>query len=170
MSQEMIQGYRLSPQQRRLWELGLSDRSAVCEVRINGELDLTALREAIRQVVARHEILRTTFKLLPGMTLPVQVISDSPDNRTFHVDLIPRATNEHTLIISLPALCADAHSLQCLVSQIADAFAGQSRDLEVLQYADFAEWKHELLEEESAGRRYWQQHDLTALDSQKLSL
>lgn len=168
MSQELIEGYRLSPQQRRLWASGLSDRSAVCAVRIKGELDTEALREAIGQVVSRHEILRTTFKVLPGMTLPVQVVSDSAN---FVFDLISRSSNEHVLTIRLPALCADAQALQCLVSQIADAYAGSSQTLEVLQYADFAEWKNELLEEEagSAGRRYWQQHDLTQLDTQKLS-
>lgn len=172
MSQEAIQGYRLSPQQRRLWAVGLSDRSAVCAVRIKGELDTEALREAIGQVVSRHEILRTTFKLLPGMTLPVQVVSDSAGHSPlFCIDLVSRSANEHILKISLPVLCADAQSLQCLVRQIAEAYSGSSQNIEVLQYADFAEWKNELLEEEegSTGRRYWQQHDLTQLDTQKLS-
>src|SRR5882724_1562592 len=79
MSQEIIEGYRLSPQQRHLWSLRQSDRSAVCAVQINGELNIDILKRAIYQVVGREEILRTTFKLLPGMTIPVQVISDHPD-------------------------------------------------------------------------------------------
>jgi hypothetical protein len=79
MSQEMIQGYGLSPEQRRLWSLGLADRCSVCAVRVEGELELEALRTAIRNVVSQHEVLRTTFKLLPAMTIPVQVISEAPD-------------------------------------------------------------------------------------------
>ncbi|HZE68259.1 MAG TPA: amino acid adenylation domain-containing protein [Pyrinomonadaceae bacterium] len=79
MSQEIIEGYRLSPQQRHLWSLRQSDRSAVCAVQINGELNIDILKRAIYQVAGREEILRTTFKLLPGMTIPVQVISDRPD-------------------------------------------------------------------------------------------
>jgi amino acid adenylation domain-containing protein/non-ribosomal peptide synthase protein (TIGR01720 family) len=79
MSQQIIEGYRLSPQQRRLWLLGQSDRSAQCAVRIEGELKTEVLEEAIRQVISQHESLRTTFKLLPGMTIPVQVISDHPN-------------------------------------------------------------------------------------------
>jgi len=79
MSQQIIDGYRLSPQQRRLWLLRQSERSALCAVRIDGELNVEALRHAIREVVSQQESLRTTFKLLPGMTIPVQVISDRPD-------------------------------------------------------------------------------------------
>jgi len=79
MSQEIIEGYRLSPQQRRLWLLRQSDRCAQCAVRIDGELHVDVLEEAFRQVVSQHESLRTSFKLLGGMTIPVQVISDRPD-------------------------------------------------------------------------------------------
>jgi len=79
MSQEIIEGYRLSPQQRRLWLLRQSDRSALCAVRIDGELHVEVLKEAVRQVVSQQESLRTTFKLLTGMTIPVQVISDESD-------------------------------------------------------------------------------------------
>src|SRR6185369_16574039 len=79
MSQEIIEGYRLSPQQRRLWLLRQSDRCAQCAVRIDGELHVEVLEEAFRQVVSQHESLRTSFKLLGGMTIPVQVISDRPD-------------------------------------------------------------------------------------------
>jgi amino acid adenylation domain-containing protein/non-ribosomal peptide synthase protein (TIGR01720 family) len=211
MSQEMTSGYRLSPEQTHLWMLRLFDRCAVCAVQIEGELRLEDLQRAIRHVVSRHEILRTAFKLLPGMTIPVQVISETPDFAfanhdfaelavsdqdrqvsalladarerkagyeqlpLFRVDLIKRSSREHVLIISLPVICADVQSLQCLVSQIAAAYAVSSQtqpaDVEVLQYADFAEWKNELREAEagSAGQRYWRQHDLSELDTVKLS-
>ena len=190
----MIQGYRLSPQQRRVWTLGLSDRAAVCVVQMDGELDTAALREAITQVVSRHEILRTTFKLLPGMTLPVQVISDSAEYvfeshddvsvselaerrvdheqvPLFRVDLVRRSSSSHDLIISLPVLCADTQSLQKLTDQIAVAYGKAAFNVEVLQYADFAEWRNELLEsdEGAAGRRHWRQQDLSEVDSQKLA-
>jgi amino acid adenylation domain-containing protein/non-ribosomal peptide synthase protein (TIGR01720 family) len=212
MSREIIEGYRLSPQQRRLWLLRQSVRSAQCAVRIDGELKVEALQQAIRQVVFQQESLRTTFKLLPGMTIPVQVISNQPDVAfarhdvgqlgvqdqdakikalfvdaaerkidyerlpLFHVHLIARSSSKHVLIISLPAVCADATSLQCLVRQIATAYAVYSRsekpsNIEAMQYADFAEWQNELLEAEagSAARQYWRQQNLSELDAQQLS-
>src|SRR5690242_8312089 len=79
MSQEIIEGYRLSPQQRRLWSLRQSDRSARCAVRIDGALQVDVLQQAVLHVVSQQESLRTNFKLLTGMTIPVQVISDRPD-------------------------------------------------------------------------------------------
>ena len=79
MQQEIIQGYRLSPQQKHLWllqqqDVGNATYRAVSVVTIKGELDSNLLRQSFDQVVAQHEILRTTFRLLQGMTIPVQVI------------------------------------------------------------------------------------------------
>ena len=83
MPQEIIEGFRLSPQQKHLWPLRQSDHGPSyctrCVVRIEGELDVEILQQAIRHVIGQHEILRTTFRLLPGMTIPVQVISDRAD-------------------------------------------------------------------------------------------
>src|SRR5215213_11325374 len=77
MSEEIVQGYRLSPQQKRLWYLQHTLRDAFwsrCAVRIAGRVDLEGLKNAIYRVVEEHEILRTTFTVLPGMTVSVQVI------------------------------------------------------------------------------------------------
>jgi hypothetical protein len=40
-------------------------------------LNLQVLEEALQRVVNRHEILRTTFQYLPGMTIPLQVIHET---------------------------------------------------------------------------------------------
>jgi amino acid adenylation domain-containing protein/non-ribosomal peptide synthase protein (TIGR01720 family) len=208
MSQEMPQGYGLSPEQRRVWSLGLSDRSAVCAVQLDGELDIEALQRAIRHVVSQHEVLRTTFKLLPAITIPVQLIAEVPDFAfaghdlseligaqqdakisellndiserridyerfpVCRVDLIKRSSRKHVLIISLPVLCADVQSLDLLVSQIAASYSvNQPLRTEVLQYADFAEWKNELLEADggSLGRQFWRQQGISELETQRLS-
>src|SRR5215212_11730008 len=77
MSEEIIQGYRLSPQQKRLWHLQHTHPGTFwsrCAVRIAGLIDPEGLESAIYRVIGEHEILRTTFTVLPGMTVPVQVI------------------------------------------------------------------------------------------------
>ncbi|MFL6291049.1 MAG: amino acid adenylation domain-containing protein [Thermoanaerobaculia bacterium] len=71
----------LSFAQQRLWFL---DRLAPDNpfynmfgaVRLTGALDLDALRGAFREIVRRHEALRTTFE--PGSGGPVQVIAPPP--------------------------------------------------------------------------------------------
>jgi amino acid adenylation domain-containing protein len=80
MTDTMIQRFRLSPQQARLWALGNDDPGAAlharCAVRIAGELDAARLEEALCAVAARHEMLRTGYEVLPGAGLAVQVVAE----------------------------------------------------------------------------------------------
>jgi amino acid adenylation domain-containing protein/non-ribosomal peptide synthase protein (TIGR01720 family) len=215
MPQEIIEGFRLSPPQKHLWLLQ-SDQSpayrARCMVRIEGALIAELLEQAIRHVIGQHEILRTAFKLLPGMTIPVQVITertefsldrhdatqlsvadqqakiesrfadaarraiDWEDCPTLDGDLIALSSDQNILIISAPAVCADALSLQNFIRQTAAAYAAYSRSeepasTEAMQYADFAEWQNELLEAEEAAvaKQYWKQHNGIVAADQKFS-
>jgi amino acid adenylation domain-containing protein len=81
MQGEALTGFRISPQQRHLWELreaGWDEASqAKCAVVIKGRLDIRHLKAAAQQAIVRHEILRTTFQCLPGMTIPMQVIEET---------------------------------------------------------------------------------------------
>jgi len=85
MTQANIEGFRLSQQQKRLWQLQtdhpLSTYQVKCRVRIEGRLDSSALQAAINQIIQRHEILRTTFHTVPGLTIPVQVIAESKERK-----------------------------------------------------------------------------------------
>ncbi|MEH1901876.1 MAG: amino acid adenylation domain-containing protein [Nostoc sp.] len=76
---EMIEGFKLSPQQKHLWKLQHSSPNlpyrAQCAVQIKGKIEPITLKAAIEQVISSHEILRTTFNSVLGMTLPLQVIA-----------------------------------------------------------------------------------------------
>jgi amino acid adenylation domain-containing protein len=78
MQREIINGFRLSPQQRRLWlsQLGSAAFRSQTAILIEGGLRPEVLKEAVYRIVRRHEILRTTFHILPGMKLPVQVVAE----------------------------------------------------------------------------------------------
>ncbi len=71
-------GYRLSPQQARLWLLQQNNHAywAQCAILLEGSLHPELLRDALRQVVQRHEILRTVFQDVPGMKVPVQIVAE----------------------------------------------------------------------------------------------
>jgi amino acid adenylation domain-containing protein len=208
-----IEGFRLSPQQARLWLLQQDAQYppyySECAVLIKGPLDARLLEVALNQVVRRHEILRTTFRRLPAMALPLQVISENGQlmMRTRHLNghvaqaqeglieslikeagldeasrtsfdfeqgpmlqtsLARLAPETHLLSLRLPALCADAASLENLTSEISRSyeanFNGVEASDEPSQYADLAEWQNELLEsaETKAGRDYWRERSLTA--------
>src|SRR4051812_2789150 len=76
MSDDKLEGFRLSPQQRRIWRDRRAQARATCEVELDGPLDRARLAQALCGPVVRHEILRTAFVALPGMELPLQVIQD----------------------------------------------------------------------------------------------
>ena len=81
MSTFQVEGFRLSPQQKRIWLLqqagGSQAYRSVCVLYIEGELDQVKLQAAWQEVVARNEILRTVYPSLPGMNVPVQAIAES---------------------------------------------------------------------------------------------
>ncbi len=80
----------LSFAQERMWLLSQLDPGSPVynlplAVRINGDLDPHVLAEGLRQVVRRHEVLRTCFPVVEGQ--PVQSISPSMDLVVPLVDL-----------------------------------------------------------------------------------
>ena len=81
MQEEIIEGVRLSPQQKHLWSLQQTDRNesyrACCAILIEGHLRREALNPALQNVVDRFEVLRTVFQRLPGMRMPIQVVTQS---------------------------------------------------------------------------------------------
>ncbi len=93
--QEIISGFRISPQQKQLWRLQqrCNVSASVCAVRINGPLDVPRLREAVDRLVEQHGVLRTSFQRLPGMELPVQVIAENctPDWQSYDLSSLDEA-------------------------------------------------------------------------------
>jgi len=89
----------LSFAQQRLWFLDqLQGKSATYNlpmaIRLDGSLNFTALEAALREIVRRHEVLRTTFKTENGS--PVQVIAPTPNLNFPVIDLreLPAASQE----------------------------------------------------------------------------
>lgn len=195
-----IQGFRLSPQQKRLWALQQMFGPACAQgtLVIQGPLDVARLERAVNAAVAKHEAFRTVFCREPGVKVPLQVIVEDGQlvweiieiqaedaatqtvkrkelleaHRRQSIDwergpllrctLCRLSDREHWFIISLPAMCADARTLRNLSEEIAtgyDAVSQQEADQELVQYAQFAEWQNELLEDEDAakGRQFWRE-------------
>src|SRR2546421_1530195 len=80
----------LSFAQQRLWFLDqLAPGSPVynlCEgLHIKGSLDVHALEQSLKEIVRRHEALRTVFKAVDGR--PVQIISSSAELSLAKIDL-----------------------------------------------------------------------------------
>ena len=215
MNKQIKEGYRLSPQQKRLWLLQQNENSALyfahCSVLIEGTVEKETLKEALQQLTVQQEILRTTYHHLEGMDIPLQVVNDVESVALREVDLSHQRIEEqtdsleqlfeeaqqspfnpeqdpplrlilvrlsplqHVLLISLPALSADAAGLDNVVRGLSASYEACMSDETLndtgMQYADSAEILNELIEsdETEAGREFWRQQDLSALPMQKLT-
>ena len=195
--QQVTQGFRLSPQQERIWRLEATYPNrfrARCSVSLTGPLDVERFQQAVSKVVAREEILRTSFHCLQDRNDPLQIIDKhrtelpqlitlldaSPEQQRMAVEahfaemreqpfdlanqsplhwrLLRLDETEYVFLIEASALCHDCTSLTNLVREISEQYGGSRRVVaDAMQYADFAEWQNELLENEDveAGRAFW---------------
>jgi len=172
-------GFRLSPQQRHLWRLLQADGGQAyvvqCAVRIEGPWQVETLRAALKDVVQRHEILRTRYVRSTDGALAVQVIDeDTSRSVDEYFSLVTDSSGRRALLINIPALSMDAPGLDRLVGQISRAYEARTKnepyENDPLQYADLAEWQNELLEgeETAAGRAFWEDLDLPVIRDTKL--
>jgi amino acid adenylation domain-containing protein len=137
MQMDVIEGFRLSPQQRHLWSLEQAGDErqyrAQCTVLIEGSLNLQVLKAVLRDVSDRYEILRTTFRCPRGTSIPLQGVNEQsapwieeynlstcdPSRQEAEIESLFREVgripfdlaNGPVLRISLLTLAADRHML-----------------------------------------------------------
>ncbi len=200
-----IEGFRLSPQQRRTWQLARDSRAfkvqALVEIQGGAEAATPeAVRAALTALVARHEILRTTYRRSPGVRFPLQVVAaelpplwqvapegsdpaalfDKALARPFdlergpvvHATWVPGGPGRAALILALPSIAADARSLDAFLAELERELATQGDAEEPVQYVQVSEWANELIasEESRAGREHFRTLPLTSLFALSLPL
>ena len=104
----------------------------------------SSLRAQIDLIVRSHQ---SAFDVEKGIVL--------------HVLLATLAPQRHTIVLSLPVLCADLRTMQNLADEIGSAYSvGLAGEDDVMQYADIAEWQMELLasDDTRAGREFWRDY------------
>ncbi|WP_279578637.1 non-ribosomal peptide synthetase [Streptomyces sp. Tu 3180] len=148
----------LSFAQRRLWFLGRFDNTGAgynipLVLQLDGELDRTALAEALADVTARHESLRTVFAETDGRPhqvvldpapaaplLPVAATDDDIDDRLaeaaslpfdlaaetpLRVTLFALGERRHVLLLLLHHIAGDGWSLAPLARDLSTAYAAR---------------------------------------------
>jgi amino acid adenylation domain-containing protein len=96
MSDRTVDSFQASPQQEHVWTAAPEAPTARTQavLTIDGALDASAILDALRLTVDRHESLRTTFVRQPGLTLPLQAVHASLEPRTEQLDLTTAGPRE----------------------------------------------------------------------------
>lgn len=76
---DQIEGFKLSPQQRKVWLLMQDSPAYLAQfaLLIEQKLNAEALEKSLKDI-CHHQSLRTTFHRLPEMKVPVQIVSNEP--------------------------------------------------------------------------------------------
>src|SRR5437899_1332985 len=93
---------------------------------------------------------------------------DQERGPALHACLAMVSGDRQVLVLSLPALCADAATLTNLAEELFRLYANVTQNVAApLQYADYSEWQKELLQknddEAREGKEYWVRHDFTSI-------
>ena len=183
--------FDISFAQKRLWLLDRLMPDSVYNLarmaRLNGLLDVDALRQALNEVVRRHHVLRSRFAvenaepaqaIVPELKLALEVedLGALPEGRRRHeaqqrvqdeaqapfdleqgplvrARLLRMGEHEHWLLLTFHHIVSDDWSMKVLwreLSTLYDAHRLRSPSLLAalpMQYADYAQWQREWLQE-----------------------
>ena len=181
----------LSASQWRLWfldqlEPGNPAYNVYRAVRILGPLDLPALARSLRELVRRHEVLRTTYPLVDGrpvqkvgavvdVDLPVtdlpaaqaMALATGQASAPFRLDrdlllrthLYRLSAQEHLLALSTHHIAVDGWSVGILFRELVALYEGSPLAEPPIQFGDYALWEQGVLTPAYLARmlEYWRQ-------------
>ena len=114
----VLEGYRISPEQRRAWAVQQGKRvklGASAVVMVEGCLDGGQFRSCVDWIAKQYEILRTDSQQLSGMTEPLQVISNDAEWQWSEKDLTGCSAQEQQEIVSrMAGTCAQQMSVELI--------------------------------------------------------
>jgi amino acid adenylation domain-containing protein len=178
-SAEKKEHYRASSAQKRLYLLQQMEPSStgynICVlIDIEGDIDKSRLETAFKQLISRHESLRTAFHLENHQ--PVQRIHEKIEFEIedaekefirpfdlgraplFRVGLTTKGNQKHLLMVDTHHIISDGISQQLLTREFLQLFQGASPLSPVsIQYKDFSEWRNQENQQRSIARheQYW---------------
>ncbi|PJN82830.1 non-ribosomal peptide synthetase, partial [Bacillus velezensis] len=173
--------YPVSSAQKRMYVLQQLEDGGVgynmpAVLELTGPLDRSRLEETFRQLVERHESLRTSFETGPDGE-PVQRIHDSvpfqldeaesadafvrpfclEEAPLFRAALVKESDERHLLLTDMHHIISDGVSVNTLIKEFGELYAGRSLAPMRLQYKDYAVWQRSFQQKEGYQKQeaYW---------------
>ncbi|MCP5108143.1 MAG: amino acid adenylation domain-containing protein [bacterium] len=170
--------YQLSSPQMRLYIVQQGDPANTgynmpFTLILEGDLDREKLEEAFRQMIRRHESLRTSFHMVDDV--PVQKIhrdvifeiSGDIGVRPFDLSQPPlmrtglekTGRNSHIFMLDLHHIITDGISTGILIRELSALYDGAVLPELKIQYKDFSEWSHHAGQKERIEKQgqYWRE-------------
>ncbi|WDZ59801.1 non-ribosomal peptide synthetase [Paenibacillus polymyxa] len=181
--------YAVSSAQKRMYILNQLDGAGISynipgALTLTGSLDHKALDNAFRQLIDRHETLRTSFETMNGE--PVQRVHDevpfcmeltyahgaAPKETDelvrnfvqpfdlgqaplFRVGLIETDPEHHILLMDMHHIISDGTSINVLIQDFIHLYAGDTLPSLRIQYKDYAAWQ----QKQQQSERYREQEN-----------
>ncbi|MBP1312458.1 amino acid adenylation domain-containing protein, partial [Paenibacillus sp. 1182] len=153
---------------------------------VEGPLQVDRLEDAFRQLIARHETLRTSFEMVEGEV--VQRVYDQVEFAVEHlqareseadayiesfvrsfdlrqapllrVRLLQTGPERHLLMYDMHHIISDGVSSNNIVQELVQLYEGQELEPLQIQYKDYAVWQQQEMQRESYQRRehFWLEH------------
>ncbi|WP_036604236.1 non-ribosomal peptide synthetase [Paenibacillus assamensis] len=183
--------YPVSSMQQRMYVLHeLEDKRSVAynmpsAYRIQGELDVARLEQAVQALIRRHDLLRTVFETIDGVIVQrectnvsfaiersegSEVTIDSAMRafvRPFYLEEAPLLRMEvlkineqdHILLVDMHHIISDGISGQIIVNETIALYTQQQLPELALQYKDYAVWQQQRLSDSRMvdHKGYWLQ-------------
>ncbi|MBG9910866.1 peptide synthetase, partial [Bacillus xiamenensis] len=178
--------YPLSPPQQRVYMVSQLEQSTAYHmpavVRLRGTLQREKLDAAFEKMIARHDMLRTSFHTIKGVprqrvasSVPFQMEqltgSTMEENmkqfvRPFDLERAPLLRiglqslhdQEHLLFFDMHHLISDGLSIDLILRELSDAYEGAVKAPLKLQYQDYAVWQeHQADQGDQKDEAFWLQ-------------
>ncbi len=182
----------LSFAQQRFWFLDQYEQDSAAyvqssAVRLRGHLHIDRLQRALNGIVARHEILHTTYDVRDGGPVGVLVPSRNLELKTvtansldavsdlaarearvpFHLANDPTirpvlarlGPNDHVLLLTRHHIASDGWSIEVFLRELATLYGGEALPDLPVQYSDYARWQTQRYEAGAFEEElaYWKQ-------------
>ncbi|QUH28821.1 non-ribosomal peptide synthetase [Vallitalea guaymasensis] len=180
--------YELSSAQKRLFVIKqFKDNSMNYNMPsvtiIEGKLDIEKFENVFKQLIKRHEALRTSFEIIDG--IPMQKIHEEIDFKMefiekdeeeleniikeflrpfvlnkpplLRVTLVKLKEERYAMLLDIHHIVSDGVTMEIILKEIGELYKGEKLDELTLQYKDFSEWQNKFLTTDLAKKQeeYW---------------
>lgn len=184
----LLGGYHASSAQKRMFILWTYDQSSIVYnmfggIKFIGQFDIEKLDRIFKQLINRHEILRTSFNIVDDELMQFvhdeiafnisfyEVEEDELESVAedfvkpfdlrqaplFRVGIVKYGDNQHIMLVDMNHIISDGVSMNILSKEFIQLYLGQKLGELQIQYKDFSAWQNNFFKSDKFNdqKEYW---------------